>query len=100
MCAVEKNLKISQWYFDLSLAVFISVTVIYFLSNRKGIITVIFCFAVLIVPTILHSINGAGNCDFISTNVAKWLFYFSLCPLAFQIVSWIIRINKSKPEFR
>jgi len=95
-CAVESNIIIAQRYFNFSLAICIVVLILYFIRKRKGILTVIFCFISVTLPMFLRFLNGGEECAFVATQVAKWLFYFSMIAFSFQLISWIIQLRKSK----
>lgn len=96
ICAIGYNEIAAQRYFNLSLSVFIIVSILYFILKRKGIFTVIFCFLAVSVPNILRYFSGGGSCNFFATSVAIWLFYSSLLIFIFQIILWTIQIKKLK----
>ncbi len=96
VCGIEKNEIAAQWYFNSSLIVFIVVTLLYFIRNRKGLSVIVFCFIALVLPMILRFFSGNGGCNFLATEVAKQLFYVSLFPLVFQLVLSLIQISKYK----
>jgi len=89
ICVIGENLIIAQKYFNYSLAIFITSSLIYFLRNGKGLIAPAIGLLSITLPTFLHYLNGGGECDFFTTKVIKWLFYFSMIAFIFQIVSWI-----------
>jgi hypothetical protein len=96
ICSIGTNIIVAKRYFYFSLVIFIAVSILYFIRGRKGIETVIFCFISVFSPILLRFLSGSGGCDFFATQVAKWLFYFSMISFTFQIISWINQRKTSR----
>jgi hypothetical protein len=89
ICAIEDNLITAQKYFQFTLGIFIFSSLIYFLRRGKGIIALAVGLISITLPSFLHYLNGGEECDFLTTKIIKWLFYFSMIAFLFQIISWI-----------
>lgn len=98
ICSIEINKNAAEWYLNFTLLILIAVSVFYFARKRKGLLTIILCVLATFSPLLLRYLRGNGSCDFLATEIAKWLFYLSLLCLSYQIISLFLLSKKLKTK--